>query len=309
MKSLLIWTVVVLSPVASTLAAAAPCQASLPAGTIIRMFPDERLVAGRAFGPVVFTVGSDVRLFPNRPAVILRGSKVLGNVMESKQAGRLVGRARTQIVLTSILTADSCEYPIDAKILEAGRYTVNTDGVVVGRGHARRDLLELLFPPTTIYQLIRIPSRGPSLVIDRETPITIKLTEPLTAQSAVSHAEVALSFPPPSAPAPARVGCAASRVQTPPWFGGSHSVFYPIRNTTPYEVRLYLNGRPVRVLRPCYGPTILIAPMSNFKLAATAVLATRDGQREVKLQVFPNENQDGWDIVDEAGAVAGVDLR
>src|SRR5437867_7763832 len=210
MKSLLIWTIL-LSPTASTLAAAAPCQASLPAGTIIRMFPDERLVAGRAFGPVAFTVGSDVRLFPDRPAVIPRGSKVLGNVMESKQAGRLVGRAQTQIVLTSILTADSCEYPIDAKILEAGRHTTTRDGVVVGRGHARRDLFELLFPPTTIYQLIRIPSRGPSLVLDAETPITIKLMEPLTAQSAVSQAEVAPSLPVPSTPAQARVACASPR--------------------------------------------------------------------------------------------------
>src|SRR5262249_8790545 len=237
MKSLLIWTVVVLSPAAWTVAAAAPCPASLPAGTVIRVFPDERLVAGRAFGPVIFTVNPDVRLFLNRPAVIPRGSKVLGNLMESKQAGRLVGRAQTQIILTSILTADSCEYPIDAKILEAGRYRANKEGVVVGKGHARRDLFELLFPPTTIYQLIRIPSRGPSLVLDAENPITIKLMEPLTAQSAVSQA--ASSFPVPSTPAQARVGCAA-RAPTIPW-PSNRSVFYPIRNTTPYTARLYLN--------------------------------------------------------------------
>src|SRR3989441_5276992 len=141
----------------------------------------------------------------HRPAIVPRGSKVLGNVMESKQAGRLVGRAQTQIVLTSIFTADSCEYPIDAKILEAGRYTANREGVIVGRGHARRDLFELLFPPTTIYQLIRIPSRGPSLVIDSETPITIKLMEPLTAQSAGSQGEVSPSLSAPRAPGPARV--------------------------------------------------------------------------------------------------------
>ena len=306
MKSLLIWTVIVLSSAASKLAAAAPCQASLPAGTIIRMFPEERLVAGEALGPVVFTVTPDVRLFPNRPAVIPRGSKVLGNVMESKQAGRLVGRAQTQIVLTSIFTADSCEYPIDAKILEAGRYTATRDGVVVGRGHARRDLFEVLFPPTTIYQLIRIPSRGPSLVLDAETPITIKLMEPLAAQSAVSQAEVAPSFP--SAPAPARLDCATSGAQTIPW-PGIRQIFYPIRNRTPYKARLYMNGRPVSVLPPCYGPTMLIAFTSNFRLAATAVLATRQGQREVKLQIVPNENEDGWDIVDEAGIAAGVDLR
>jgi len=283
---------------------AAACQANLPAGTIIRIFPDERLVAGRASGPVVFTVGSDIRLFPNRPAVIPRGSKVVGNVMESKQAGRLVGRAQTQIILTSILTADSCEYPIDAKILEAGRYRANKDGVVVGKGHARRDLFELLFPPTTIYQLIRIPSRGPSLVLDAENPITIKLMEPLTAQSAVSQA--ASSFPVPSTPAQARVGCAAPRAPTIPW-PSNRSVFYPIRNTTPYTARLYLNGRPVSVLPPCYGPTMLMAYTSNFRLAATAVLTTREGQRQVKLQVVPNENRDGWDIVDEVGIVGDDD--
>jgi hypothetical protein len=304
MKSLLVWAVILLSPAAPALADAVPCQASLPAGMIIRMFPDENLVAGRASGPVIVTVGSDIRLFPNRPAVIPQGSKILGNLMESKQAGRLVGRAQTQIVLTSILAADSCEYPIEAKILEAGHNTVNGDGVVVGRGDARSDLIKLLFPPTTIYQLIRIPSRGPHLVIDRETPITIKLMEPLTSESAVSHAEVAPSLPVPRAPT--RVGCAASRAQTLLW-PGSRKVFYPVRNTTPYEVRLYMNGRQVSVLPPCYGPTILIAYTSNFRLAATAVLATREGQRQVKLQVVPNENQDGWDIVDEAGALAGID--
>src|SRR5207247_7536875 len=99
MKSLLIWTVIVLSSAASTLAAAAPCQASLPAGTIIRMFPEERLVAGEALGPVVFTVTPDVRLFPNRPAVIPRGSNVLGNVMTSKQGLTILGRADSRIGL------------------------------------------------------------------------------------------------------------------------------------------------------------------------------------------------------------------
>jgi hypothetical protein len=165
-----------------------------------------------------------------------------------------------------------------------------------------------VFPPTTIYQLIRIPSRGPKLVINTETPITIKLMEPLTAQSAVSQPEVAPSVPLPSAPAPARVGCASSRAPRMPW-PDSRQFFYPIRNRTAYKARLYLNGRTVSVLPPCYGPTILIAYASNFRLAAAAVLATREGQKQVELQVVPNENQDGWDIVGEAGVVAGVDLH
>src|SRR5207247_9142067 len=107
-------------------------------------------------------------------------------------------------------------YPIDAKTLEAGRHRANKDGAGVGRGHARRDLFELLFPPTTIYQLIRIPSRGPSLVLDAENPITIKLLEPLTSQSAVSQAGDARSLPVPNTPAEARASCAAPRADTIP---------------------------------------------------------------------------------------------
>ena len=42
------------------------CPAYLPAGVVIRMFPDEKLVAGSSSGPTIFTVTSDIRFFPNR---------------------------------------------------------------------------------------------------------------------------------------------------------------------------------------------------------------------------------------------------
>jgi hypothetical protein len=160
-------------------AGATECPAYLPAGVVIRMLPDEKLTAGSSSGPTLFTVSSDLRFFPNRPPLLARGSKVLGTIVESKDAGHFYGKAHLRITLSSILTSDLCEYPIEAKIIEAGHNKVQ-DEVIIGRGHAHRDLVALLFPPTTIYQLLRTPSRGPKLVLDHETPLNIKLMEPLS---------------------------------------------------------------------------------------------------------------------------------
>src|SRR5215471_14182384 len=181
MRSLFVWTAtLVWLAVSVPTGNASPerCPANLPAGTILRIFPNEKLTAGVTSGPIIFTVGSDVGFFLNRPPMVPRGAKVLGRIVESEQAGRLLGKARAHIVLTSILTSDSCEYPIDAKIVEAGRLNVD-DNVVFGPGHAKRDALLLSFPPTTLYQVVRIPGRGPKLVLGNETPLIIKLMQPL----------------------------------------------------------------------------------------------------------------------------------
>jgi hypothetical protein len=146
---------------------------------VIRILPDENLRAGSSSGPAIFTVSSDLRFFPNRPPLLARGSKILATIAESNEAGHLFGRARLKVPLHSILTADLCEYPIDAKIIEVARHKVKDD-VVIGAGHARRDTLALLFPPTTVYQLLRIPSRGPKLVLNTETPLNIKLIQPVS---------------------------------------------------------------------------------------------------------------------------------
>src|ERR1051326_8894436 len=75
-------------------ASGAECPAYIPAGVVIRMLPDERLAAGISSGPTLFTVSSDLRFFPNRPPLLARGSKVLGTIVESTQAGHFYGKAR-----------------------------------------------------------------------------------------------------------------------------------------------------------------------------------------------------------------------
>jgi hypothetical protein len=299
----------------------AVCPAFIPAGVTIRLLPDEDLTAGISSGLTILTVAADVSFFPNRPPLLARGSKVLASIVESKEAGRFVGKARLRMTLNSVLTSDFCEYPIDAKIVEAGKQKVK-DNVVFGRGHWKRDIVTLLFPPTTVYQLLRIPSRGPKLSISNETAMTIKFMEPVSlgegtkvaANSDVGRLRARLEdlekqlAQAQETPVPLTSPALQQRVQRTPddicykgqpipsralVSGGK--VTRPIRNLTPYHVNVYLNRTPVTVLPPCYGPSMIETPPTEFRLEAIANMLTPDGQKQVSLTVVPTET--GWDIV------------
>src|SRR5262245_32036552 len=312
MKSLtvcsgLVCFVIALAP--SVMARTAECPANLPPGLTIRVFPDEKLTAGFTSGPTIFSVAQDIRFFPNRPPLLARGSKILANIVESKQAGHFHGKARARIALTSILTSDYCEYPIDAKIIEAGRNKVE-DEIIWGRGHAKRELIALLFPPTTIYQLLRIPSRGPKLVVDNETPLIIKLLQPVSL-SVVSNplradgqfgtlldrvdrierevSSIKTAFD--SRPAPNQASetkVASEECSTDERFvrrpmTDKSNVIRPVRNLTQYHVSVYVDHTAVMILPPCYGPSMITMPTKEFQLEAKASVLTTEGQKQVPM--------------------------
>ena len=323
--------VLVCLAVSATLARAsvAECRTYIPAGVVIRILPDEKLTAGSSSGPTLFTVSSDLRFFPNRPPLLARGSKVLGTIVESKEAGRIYGKARLRITLTSILTSDLCEYPIVAKIIEGGRHRVE-DEVVFGRGHAHRDLVALFFPPTTIYQVLRTPSRGPKLALNNETPLNIKLLEPVALADtagrlsqndqfgalrarmdqiehdfSVMKTALVQQVPRPQEQRAARMiseVCAVSRIGSAvPLVRATSTILRPVRNLTPYHVSIYVDRRPVLIVPPCYGPSMIATPATEFRLEAIATLPTTGGQRQVALKVVPSEDDKGWDIVADDG--------
>jgi hypothetical protein len=316
MKPLSIWSAILITfAVRAPMTHAAPveCPANLPAGVIIRVVPDEKVTAGVTTGPTILSVTADVRFFPNRPPLLARGSKILANIVESKQAGHFHGRAKARLALTSILTSDFCEYPIEAKIVEAGRFKVE-DGVIVGRGHAKRDAIALFFPPTTVYQLLRIPSRGPKLVVDNETVLTIKLLQPLSlGEASVFRAERNSSnIKTSSVPVlPAREQEVARSVSGPcsgmdrtaPMrpVAQKTSVVRPLRNLTPYYVSVYLDRKAITVLPPCYGPSMITTPTGEFKLEAAASLVMIGGQKQIQVKIVPGTSGYGWDIVPETG--------
>jgi len=338
MNSLFVRTAVFFCLVICAVAAqarGAECPAYLPAGIVIRVLPDEKLTAGRSSGPTVLTVSSDVRFFPNRPPLLARGSKVLATIVESKQAGRFHGKARLRITLGSIMNADLCEYPMDAKIIEAGRHDVK-DEVIWGRGHGRRDLIALLFPPTTIYQLVRTPSRGPKLVLDNETPLSIKLLEPvslgarparvsetdrvgslpsrlelierdLAAIKAVLNQQTSPSHEQPASPVSGP--CSETKFTATAPSVRASNVLRPVRNMTPYHVSVYLDRMQVLIMPPCFGPSMIATPATEFRLEAAASMLTTGGQKQIAVRVVPSAGESGWDIVPDAGEPVTFGMR
>ena len=275
------------------------CSINIPAGTIIRVYPDEHIVAGTTSGPLLFTVAADVRFFPNTYPIVPRGSKILAKMERSNQAGRLWGKAKARVVFTSILTPDFCEYPIDATLLATQRYQVR-EQVIIGKGHARRDVLGLLFPPTTLYQLIRLPARGPKLTIDEEQQLTIKLVQPLQlarSESSPIGADIeqrrqsAASLRPTSP----SLDCPRIRSGTVAWPMPS-GILRSFQNTTPYDVIVYGNGNRLGTVGPC-SESILRLPRGDLRLKAVATIPEDNGQREVEVTLSTNEKLTGWQVL------------
>jgi len=279
------------------------CSINIPAGTIIRVYPDEHIVAGTTSGPLLFTVAADIRFFPNRPLILPRGSKILGKMENSNQAGRLWGRAKARLVFTSILTPDFCEYPIDARLIGTKRYQVREE-VITGRGHARRDAFALLFPPTTLYQLIRFPARGPELTMGEEEQLVIKLLQPVYSalsesnqttgsvpieQTRQSGPAFAITSKPPSLECPK---ISNSRMV----FPTRTRILRSFQNTTPYDVVVYGNGTPVGRIAPC-SESVLLLPRGKLKIKAIATVPEDKGQREVEAVLGLNDNLTGWQVL------------
>jgi hypothetical protein len=285
----------------------AACAQTLPAGLVIRIEPDERIIAGKTDGPLLLTVTSDVRLFPGKPPLVPRFSKVFAKTVDSREAGRLWGRARYQLTLETLLTPGECEYPLEAKIIEAGKHRI-ANGAIIGEGHARRDFILTLFPPTTLYQLIRLPARGPKLALYPESTLAVRLMQPVRleaeapAESAVLT-RVEPSAVPASTPVPAvtilhrAADCAdtqAPDLTSPIQF--RNGARRPVRNLTPYTVRLEIARENVATLGPCFISTINV-PLGEFTIKAVGTVLEGKGQHEVPLDVVVNPSGTGWDVI------------
>ena len=280
------------------------CAATLPAGLVIRVEPDEKIIAGTMEGPLMLTVSSDVRLFPATPPIVPRSSKLFARTIESHGAGRLWGKARYQMAIDSILTPAGCEYDLDAKLIDAGKYKVQKE-VIVGQGHAGRDAILWLFPPTTLYQLIRLPARGPKLILDEETNLAVRLFENVD----LSESElVGNTFQPSMSALPGTTADADVRWKATECAGKTMPGLYspiqtnngmsrPLRNMTAYAVTVSIGKTVVSRLGPCFGSMVTV-PFGDFTFTAEATVVGPRGQQQLPLDVVVNAAGTGWDIVE-----------
>src|SRR5215510_9854362 len=177
----------------------------IPEGTILPVVLNETLNTSRLQDndPILFSLAEDIRTAGRRgPVLIPRGSSVVGRVVMSERAGHFFGRSHLDIRVQEIITPTGEAYDgVSSKIIDVAKKKgqkgeVKADGAIRGPVHRTRDTILLLFPPTTLFQLLATPKRGPDIVLPVESRLYVKLMTPIYVESPTKVAAV------PAPPAP-----------------------------------------------------------------------------------------------------------
>src|SRR5262245_56830523 len=165
----------------------------IPEGTILPVVLNETLNTARVQDndPILFSLAEDIHTAGRRGAVLLpRGSSVVGRIVASERAGHFFGRSQINIRVQQIITPTGEVYDgVSSKIVDFAKKKgqkgeVKADGGIQGPVHRGRDTLLLLFPPTTLFQLLATPKRGPDVVLPVESRLYVKLMSPIYVETA-----------------------------------------------------------------------------------------------------------------------------
>jgi hypothetical protein len=119
-----------------------------------------------------------------------RGSYLAGHLEAAKNPGHFVGKGYLELHFDRI-GVPSGDMPLDAKIIAAGKYKVDREGRIRGKGHAKRDAAEWMFPPLWPWKIVSLPARGPRPKLKGETVLTLRLMDdvdiPQLAQTVASE--------------------------------------------------------------------------------------------------------------------------
>lgn len=183
----------------------------IPEGTILPVVLNETLNTSKVQDndPVLLSLADDVRTSGHRgPILIPRGSNVVGRIVKAQRAGHFVGRSELNIAVQEIVTPNGEVYDgVSAKIIDVGKKKgekgeVKPDGGIQGPVHRERDAFLLLFPPTTLFQLLATPKRGPDVILPVETRLYVKLMTPIYVETQVQVNTVAAPVPQRGVPLP-----------------------------------------------------------------------------------------------------------
>jgi len=164
----------------------------IPEGTILPVVLNETLNTSRLQDndPILFSLAEDIRTAGRRGPVLLpHGSSVVGRVVMSERAGHFFGRSQLDIRVQQIITPTGEVYDgVSSKIIDFAKKKgqkgeVKADGGIQGPVHRKRDAFLLVFPPTTLFQLMATPKRGPDIVLPVESRLYVKLMTPIYVET------------------------------------------------------------------------------------------------------------------------------
>jgi hypothetical protein len=157
--------------------AAAQTGTVVPAGTLLQCTLDEPNFSSATVNvgdPVVCYLKS-VQQFGH--IVLPRGSYLEGHLAAEKDPGHFFGKGYLRLEFDRI-GMPSTDIPVPSKVIAAsGGYKTDRQGDVVGKGHAKRDVVEWLFPPLWPWKMISLPARGPRPTFKGEELLTLRLMD------------------------------------------------------------------------------------------------------------------------------------
>jgi hypothetical protein len=148
----------------------------VPAGTLLRCTLDEPNLSSATadIGDPVVCHLTGLREFGQ--TVFPRGSYLGGHVEAGKDPGHFVGKGYLKIQFDRIGFPAS-DVPVPAKVIAAKDYRVDKKGDIVGKGHAKRDVVEWMIPPLWPWKVLMLPARGPRPALKGESQITVRLMD------------------------------------------------------------------------------------------------------------------------------------
>jgi hypothetical protein len=158
----------------------------VPAGTLLQCTMDEPNFSSRtaAIGdPVLCHLRSQQefghQMFP-------RGSMLGGHLEADKEPGHFVGKGYLKITFDRVILPAG-DMPVPAKIIQARGYKVDKEGDIDGKGHAKRDVVEWMFPPLWPWKVVTLPLRGPRPTLKGEEPLQLRLMDDIVIPRTLAY--------------------------------------------------------------------------------------------------------------------------
>ena len=160
-------------------------ESTLPAGALLSCTLDEPDFSSRTAerGDPLLCHLNQIEIF-GRP-MIVRGSYLSAQLKGYRDPGHFVGKGWIQLEFTS-LTLPGGTFPLEAKVISAGRYRVDGQGKIWGKGHAVRDAVEWTIPLLWPVKVLTLPARGPRPNFKGETRVQLRLMSDVSIPSSTS---------------------------------------------------------------------------------------------------------------------------
>jgi hypothetical protein len=167
----------------------------VPAGTLLQCTMDEPNLSSKttSVGDPVLCHLKTFQEF-GKPA-FPRGAMLGGHLEGAKEPGHFVGKGYLKITFDRVILPYG-DLPVPAKVIQAKGFKVDKKGDIDGKGHAKRDAVEWMFPPLWPWKVVSLPARGPRPTLKGEEPMELRLMDDISVPATLAYGPMKPDRPP-----------------------------------------------------------------------------------------------------------------